>query len=602
MPMPFLQCGAFKIAPFKQSDVPPYGAFANTTKAGIYPIPQTVSIGGQSHSFTWPSSEHAFHAQKLLFASSQLPPNDPRQQHILAALKKLETTKAGAGEELDPRKDFAPIAADLKAKKGVDIYDLMNNPPSFTRETVLNSCMENVLREKFARYPKLREAAMNCAREGIIPIESSRYDSNWASGNDGNGANKLGIAILRLGNQYLREAGQAHEIKIPDPAAEYARLKSQHGSAALTHDNLVGDHNQFSNPSTWAARADISPAATPMRPMPSTTMRSAPRPAATTMSAPSPLNIWFDKDRGHTVVETQRGANLQLHIKQDGTRSVIFRTGPGQVWQKGSLQHPAAAALLRQYQAQMQARPTVAPSRASPTTMPASTPLNIWDDTRRNHTVVETHRGANLQLHVKRDGTMKVMFRTGPGQAWQDGNIRHPAAAALLQRYQAAGMPKASNPLPSAAPTARASATHVLPQSASTVSSAAVAASHRFHRMAHQHPGATPPSQPWRLTPEQTKKIGDLIRTLKGEIDSSFPYPNKDRKQEKVNALEQLLKISSDGSATSAAKAVEDVLKTHPKAADGVFSTRTSALLTEIANSAPATKRDQDTDHAQARL
>ena len=46
MPLPYHQVGQYKTAPFKLPTNLPYGAFANTTAAGNYPIQQTVPFMG----------------------------------------------------------------------------------------------------------------------------------------------------------------------------------------------------------------------------------------------------------------------------------------------------------------------------------------------------------------------------------------------------------------------------------------------------------------------------------------------------------------------------------------------------------------------------
>lgn len=47
MPKPYVSLGGgVKIAPFKNPSTEPYGAFANTTPSGKYPIKQTMTIDG----------------------------------------------------------------------------------------------------------------------------------------------------------------------------------------------------------------------------------------------------------------------------------------------------------------------------------------------------------------------------------------------------------------------------------------------------------------------------------------------------------------------------------------------------------------------------
>ncbi len=78
-----LNINGITIAPFKNPNQQPYGGFANTTSAGKYPVSQSESnFNGYSYSLgqtiLWPSSEHAYHGQKLLnlmhrYATQQRP-------------------------------------------------------------------------------------------------------------------------------------------------------------------------------------------------------------------------------------------------------------------------------------------------------------------------------------------------------------------------------------------------------------------------------------------------------------------------------------------------------------------------------------------------
>ena len=72
--LPSVLVNGQQVAVFKDPSSKPYGGFANTTKAGEYPVEQEINVAGESLSFKWPSSEHAYHAQKLLYLKSTLPP------------------------------------------------------------------------------------------------------------------------------------------------------------------------------------------------------------------------------------------------------------------------------------------------------------------------------------------------------------------------------------------------------------------------------------------------------------------------------------------------------------------------------------------------
>ena len=98
--------------------------------------------------------------------------------------------------------------------------------------------MHDVVKLKLEQHPELKQLAMDCARDGILPIEVSQFDDNWASGKEGKGANMLGIAILELGNEYLRNEEPQTPIIISNPKAYYQQLQRQ-ASTQLRHDSLV---------------------------------------------------------------------------------------------------------------------------------------------------------------------------------------------------------------------------------------------------------------------------------------------------------------------------------------------------------------------------
>lgn len=242
-----------KIAPMKYEDNKPYGALINTTKAGHYPIKQEVMVNGKPISFTWPSSEHAYHAQKLIHlmnkdANSTDPNAKARQMIILDTLHKIANTKTGPRDEFLPHEDWdgpKGIVTDLTTryprlfgpdKPAFDAlcdsnYHSIGNPHAGidpkTGEPHTLGFMREVVRLKLEQHPDLKELAMNCAREGILPVEVASRDNNWASGPDGKGANMLGTLILELGNEYLQKEEPGTPLKIPDPKNYYKDLQRQ---------------------------------------------------------------------------------------------------------------------------------------------------------------------------------------------------------------------------------------------------------------------------------------------------------------------------------------------------------------------------------------
>ena len=65
------------------------------------------------------------------------------------------------------------------------------------------------------------------------------------------------------------------------------------------------------------------------------------------------LNVYWDSQRSHTVVERRRGANLQLHFYEDGDfKRVLYRNDkPDGRWKEGSIYHRAAQSLYADYKA-----------------------------------------------------------------------------------------------------------------------------------------------------------------------------------------------------------------------------------------------------------
>lgn len=252
--LPSAEIGGQKVAPFKDPSSKPYGGFANTTKANEYKVQQKVVIDGKEETFNWASSEAAYHAQKLINLKSRLPKDDPEQKGLTNALRQLEKAKTQPGEEFLPREDFDPIIDRL-----VQAYPRLGEPGTddkSKRDAFNSQCvggdfgkqeefMREVIKLKLEQNPELKGLAMEMAREGVLPIEFSRYDSKWASGVDGTGKNLLGILILERGNELLREAGETP--KIDDPRAAYQALQNTNKDD-LTHDKLTTTSSGMSPP------------------------------------------------------------------------------------------------------------------------------------------------------------------------------------------------------------------------------------------------------------------------------------------------------------------------------------------------------------------
>ncbi|MDI9818481.1 MULTISPECIES: NADAR family protein [unclassified Legionella] len=242
MSLPYILKGGIKIAPFKRPDIEPYGVFANTTSPGKYPIRQKVDMDGKQVAINWPSSEHAYHAQKILHLKGKLEPSHPAQK----TLTEMLTNIASTNKEFSPRKDYDPLVArylpvlrsqglNVEDKKTFDAlcdadYHAVKNPTG-KRETL--TFMRKVIQLKLEQHAELREKAIECAKSGIIPVEVSQYDNNWASGPEGKGENMLGLILLEEGNKLLEKQGGTPAI--PDPKEAYKRLNT----VDLAHNTLA---------------------------------------------------------------------------------------------------------------------------------------------------------------------------------------------------------------------------------------------------------------------------------------------------------------------------------------------------------------------------
>ena len=253
MPIPFIPLGATsKVAPFKSPHSKPYGPFSNNTEAWDYPIKQNIMIHKEALNFDWPSAEHAFHAQKIIHLKKKLPENDALQQALTKVLREIETSKNKPKEVFLSRQDYDPIIDRLISHFPVlgpskvafealcdahyinsasDKQELMSNGKPYSYKF-----MRDVIKMKFDQHPKLKALAIDCAREGILPIEINHLDNIWSSGDSGKGENKLGVIMLTLGNQYLKAMGERPIIKNPETAYLLLQRENQN---AISYGNLL---------------------------------------------------------------------------------------------------------------------------------------------------------------------------------------------------------------------------------------------------------------------------------------------------------------------------------------------------------------------------
>lgn len=95
-------------------------------------------------------------------------------------------------------------------------------------------------------------------------------------------------------------------------------------------------------------------------------------------------------------------------------------------------------------------------------------------------------------------------------------------------------------------------------------------------------PPVTTPSPTSSLTTDQLDEIRKIKDNLEKEILSSWPYPNKDRKQIKVDALTKLMEVAEKQPLLDA---LDTVLSEYPQATYGYISTRTADLFNKLRES-----------------
>jgi ribA/ribD-fused uncharacterized protein len=118
----------------------------------------------------WPTSEHAFQAQKF--------PDAALRSRIAAAPTPLDAARMG--------RTLPGIRPDWDA--------------------VRDATMLRVLRAKFAQHDKLRRRLLETGESALV--EHTDRDRYWGDGGDGSGQNRLG-ALLEQVRAELREALQA---------------------------------------------------------------------------------------------------------------------------------------------------------------------------------------------------------------------------------------------------------------------------------------------------------------------------------------------------------------------------------------------------------
>lgn len=127
-----------------------YGAFSNFSK-------HSVEFEGK----VWPTSEHAYQAQK--FESVE------HQEWVRSADTAREAAIRGRSTSVPMRREWDGIKCDA---------------------------MLVILYHKFTQHEDLKQLLLSTAEEEIV--EYSPYDTFWGSGKDGTGLNMLGKILMRV--------------------------------------------------------------------------------------------------------------------------------------------------------------------------------------------------------------------------------------------------------------------------------------------------------------------------------------------------------------------------------------------------------------------
>ena len=134
---------------YRERDVP-YGCFSSFSK-------HSFMLSGQY----WLTAEHYFRAQKF--------PGSPLEDAIRLAPDPMTAKRLGQDRA-------APLRSDWEAVK--------------------DDVMRAAVRAKFDQHPDIRAVLLGTGDETLV--EAARSDSDWGSGPDGTGRNRLGKALMEI--------------------------------------------------------------------------------------------------------------------------------------------------------------------------------------------------------------------------------------------------------------------------------------------------------------------------------------------------------------------------------------------------------------------
>lgn len=187
--------GNTKIVPFYDKSKPLY----ELTNFSKHPI----TVAG----ITYPTTEHYFQSQKF-------PGNEAS---FLAA--------AGSG----------PMDALKTARAWSQSWTAADWKKWDARKV---NVMEVALREKLTQHPNLRQFLVDTADGCLVEDTAFRDERNWGWGNDGQGANLLGLLWMKLRNE-LHQSSQNHHLLV-NPEQIYASAQQERAShgvkTTMMHD------------------------------------------------------------------------------------------------------------------------------------------------------------------------------------------------------------------------------------------------------------------------------------------------------------------------------------------------------------------------------
>ena len=134
-----------------------YGCFSNFA---IFPI----KLKGKM----WPTSEHYFQAQKFV--------GKKNKNEIRKASSPMVAARKGRERKRKIRKDW---------------------------EKIKESTMKDAIYAKFTQHDELKEVLLSTGSSTLV--ERTDKDLYWGDGGDGSGKNRLGILLMQLRDQLVKE-------------------------------------------------------------------------------------------------------------------------------------------------------------------------------------------------------------------------------------------------------------------------------------------------------------------------------------------------------------------------------------------------------------